>query len=338
MSYDMSTFVRFAAVTALSTLLVGCAGLDTRLPSIAASDLKAEKQTQENLALTDWDVMAARLLRVGRPILIANQGLCPKTGPNIGVLTHSDDNYDKRLREGAKRELGVGEDAELFQIAPDSPAERSGLKRGDIIRDMDGDDLDVHDIQKAMKDRDRLVLERDGDRLPLRVNPDKACAYRLRLKQSSEINAYADGRNITVTTGMVAFVESDEELALIIGHELAHNTMGHIRKAIVNFVLSGMATRYTRPFESEADYVGLYYSRRAGYGIDGVEAFWRRLAKIDPRNVGRAKTHPTFPDRYLRLAAARSEINEKEAAGEPLLPNFKTSNTRTSESELDGSS
>lgn len=319
----MSSFARIIAVTALSALLPGCAGLDTRLPGIAASDLKAEKQLQESLALTEWDAMAERLLRVGRPVLLANQGLCPKTGPDIGVLTHEVDNYEKRLRDGASRELGVGEAAEIFQTAPNSPAVKSKLQRGDVIRDLDGDDLDMRDIQKAMEDGDKLVLDRDGNRLPLRIEPDKACAYRLRLKQGSDVNAYADGRNITVTTGMMAFVESDEELALIVGHELAHNTMGHIRKTIVNFILSGLATRYTRPFESEADYVGLYYARRAGYEIDGVEAFWRRLAKAEPRNVGRAKTHPTFPDRYLRLAAARAEIKAKEKAGEILVPNFK---------------
>ena len=58
------------------------------------------------------------------------------------------------------------------------------------------------------------------------------------------------------------FVESDKELALIIGHELAHNTMGHIRKALGNYVVTLGGTRYTRPFESEADYVGLLYGAR----------------------------------------------------------------------------
>jgi len=324
---------RSLAVSALSVLLLaplsGCAGLDTRLPSIAAADLKAEKQTQEKLALTEWDEMADRLLRVGRPILLANQALCPKTGSNIGVFTHEVDNFEKRLRGGARRELGVGDDTEIFHIAPDSPAAKAGLMRGDIIRDADGDDLEMRDIQKALDDKKKLSVSRGEDRLPLRVTPDIACAYRLRLKQSADVNAYADGRNITVTTGMMAFVENDEELALIVGHELAHNTMGHIRKIIGNLILSGLATRYTRPFESEADYVGLYYSRRAGFSIDGVEDFWRRLAKSAPRNVGRAKTHPTFPDRYLRLAAARAEIKAKEEAGEPLVPNFKTSDSKS---------
>ena len=118
------------------------------------------------------------------------------------------------------------------------------------------------------------------------------------------------------------FVQSDDELALIIGHELAHNTMGHIRKVLSNYIVSFGGTRYTRPFESEADYVGLYYLVRAGYSPEGVESFWQRLATKAPRGINRAKTHPTFPDRYLRIKAARDEILSKQKAATPLLPNF----------------
>ena len=120
------------------------------------------------------------------------------------------------------------------------------------------------------------------------------------------------------------FAQSDDELAMIVGHELAHNSMGHIRKIVTNRILSGNATRYTRPFESEADYVGLYYQVRAGYSPDNVEDFWRRLSAVNPRNVTRAKSHPAFPDRFLRLAATREEIEAKQDAKVLLLPNFRT--------------
>jgi len=100
--------------------------------------------------------------------------------------------------------------------------------------------------------------------------------------------------------------------------------MGHIRKIVSNIILSLGGTRYTRPFESEADYVGLYYMARAGYSLEKVEEVWRRLALTNPKSVARAKTHPTYPNRYLRIAATRDEIETKKAKGEILLPNFKT--------------
>ena len=170
---------------------------------------------------------------------------------------------------------------------------------------------------------------RGGETLALEVSPVPACDYNLRLSQSSAINAFADGNNITVTAGMMEFTQSDSELALIVGHELAHNTMGHIPKSIINYVLSLGGTRYTRPFESEADYVGLYYLARAGYSPEGVEKFWQRLATVAPKSINRAKTHPTFPERYLLIRAARDEILEKTKAGDSLLPNFKAGSSQS---------
>lgn len=313
---------RSTSLVILSTILLGCAGLDTRLPEIATGQLQAEKFTQEKLAFTEWSEMSERLLRVGRPILMANDELCPNTLSDIGLKTHALKDYDKRLRDGAQRELQVTPEPTIFQIAGGSPAEKAALRAGDIIRNAKGKALNDSDIYKALTKGESLQKDRDGALSPLRVIPDIACGYRVRLAQSSAVNAYADGYNITITTGMMKFVESDEELALIVGHEMAHNTMGHVRKIIGNYILSGLSTRHTRQFESEADYVGLYYAKRAGYDIENVEVFWRRLALVNPKNLDHAKSHPTFPDRYLRLAAAREEIMQKLENGEPLIPNF----------------
>ncbi|WP_233345590.1 M48 family metallopeptidase [Litorimonas taeanensis] len=309
-----------------------CAGLETQLPEIAVSQLNQEKLAQEKIALTEWDSMAERLLRVGRPILIANEALCPHTGQDMGILTHSFKTYDKRWREASARELGAGEEPSIFHIAIDGPAHKAGLRRGDIIRDENGRALDVLDIQQAMREKETLFIDRKGARLPLDVNTVEGCGYGLRLSQNADINAFADGRHITINTGMMEFAESDEELAMIVGHELAHNTMGHIRKIVSNMILSGFSSRYTRPFESEADYVGMYYAQRAGVNIESVESFWRRLAIVSPKGVGRAKTHPTFPDRFLRIAAAREEIKAKIAAGEPLYPNYRKEGASSSRS------
>lgn len=305
--------------------LAGCASTATQLPDIALPALKAESQLQETRTMAKKSEDLERLHSIGRRILLANAELCPKTRPDLGVLIHSADTYPKELRDAARREYGATDVPTVFKVAADSPAEKAGIQPGDSLI-IDGRPVEAS--SKALRDylsqgEVSLTVRSNGVDRTVRVTPDTLCRSRLRFKNSTDINAFANGRDITIMSGMMDFMESDDELAMIIGHELAHNTMGHIRKVIGNLILSGFATRYTRPFESEADYVGLYYMVRAGFDPENVEAFWRRLADVDPRSVNRAKTHPTFPDRYLRLAAAREEILSKRDAGEPLLPNFK---------------
>jgi len=313
-------------ILGLGTLIAlsACAGLDTRLPEISAPDLAAETSRQETDALRLIDSNASTLLNVGWPVLSANAELCPKVRPAIGVKTHTLKSYPKRLRSAAGRVLGADEKPRIFQIADGSPAALAGVKLGDIVLDAQGEPAKLEDDWEELLLKNVITVQRGNDTLDLAVETISVCDYDLRLSGSTVINAFADGRNITVTAGMMGFVESDQELALIIGHELGHNTMGHIRKVIGNYILSLGGTRYTRPFESEADYVGLYYMVRAGYSPDVVEDFWQRLAKIAPKNISRAKTHPTFPNRYLSIKATRDEIRAKEKAGEKLIPNFLT--------------
>ena len=320
--------IRPAAMVALAVILTACASVATRLPVISQAALDAEKATQQDSALTQLRSETARLMNVAWPVVEKNSDLCGKIRPGIGVKTHSSKSYDKTLKAASLRVLGASEDPSVFHIVPNSPAAKAGLRAGDILLSPKGEAVHAsnENFWRQLKsgEASTIKIKRSGAEKILQITADEICRYNVRLRSSSAINAYADGRNITMTSGMVKFVESDDELAMIVGHELAHNTMGHIRKIVTNRILSGNATRYTRPFESEADYVGLYYQVRAGYSPDKVEDFWRRLATINPKNVARAKSHPAFPDRFLRLAAARDEIKAKQAAQELLLPNFLT--------------
>ena len=62
----------------------------------------------------------------------------------------------------------------------------------------------------------------------------RICGYPVRLDRSTEINAFADGDAIILCLGMLKFVKSDDELAAVLGHEMAHNTQKHNRNKSVN--------------------------------------------------------------------------------------------------------
>lgn len=83
------------------------------------------------------------------------------------------------------------------------------------------------------------------------------------------------------------------------------------------------ALAHSPEFESEADYVGLYFAVRAGYDVEKSEEFWRRRAVDNPSSIRKTTTHPTSVKRFLTLAATRREIAEKKEAGQPLVPRLK---------------
>ena len=303
--------------------LSACAGLDTRLPEIEMPQLTEERDYQQRLAFAEMDALQTRLMRVADKVRVANADLCPRIRKGVGLKTHTLSNYPKTLRSAAARELGATTTPTVLTVTEGSPADLAGIRRGDAIL-VDGRAVkhDSDAFAEALSQRALTLRDVEGRVREVSVTPRDECGYNVRLRMSSDINAFATGRSMTVTSGMLKFTESDEELAFIIGHELAHNTMGHVRKIIANYVLTLGGTRFARPFESEADYVGLYYLARAGYSMDGVEDVWRRLALVSPRSTSKAKTHPTSSERFLRIAAAREEIAAKREAEVPLFPNF----------------
>jgi len=302
-------------------LLMSCAGVQTHLPVPNSTMLASEAGRQETEAFERFLVMRKRLERISARVWQANADLCTETRNGFGLITHRKKSYPKHLRGSAMRRLGAGDTPAVLFVRGGGPADLAGIRSGDILLNGEGNPVSVYNA--SLRETSTVHIRRFGLDMEMQMDTKPACAYPALLKMSGAVNAYANGRTITVTTAMMDFAQTDEELALIIGHELAHNTMGHVRKAIWNAVISGFATRTTRPFESEADYVGLYYMARAGYDLEGVEDFWRRLGVKHPKSIVRAKTHPVTPKRLLSIRLARQEIEAKREAGQKLLPNYK---------------
>lgn len=173
----------------------------------------------------------------------------------------------------------------------------------------------------------------------------RRCYFYFRLKMGDIINAYADGDTIYFYYGMMRFIENDDELAMVMGHELAHNLMGHTKAKIENAKIGYLIGRmfdeaegynagwtgdsvqagvmaYSQSFEAEADYVGLYITARAGYNIRKAMNYWRRISIESPEALYIATTHPTHPERFAMLQKTIQEIEYKKKHKMPLLPNM----------------
>ena len=196
-----------------------------------------------------------------------------------------------------------------------------------------------------------LAIERGDDIFEVIVKPQRISKYHPIIRRSGEVNAYADGQDVFVTIGMLDFVKSDEELQFIIAHEIAHNIERHIEKTKTNtFAGSILGTVvdelvynktgyhtgagfsqaganighyiYKKDFEREADYLSMYILANAQVSIEGLSDFWRRCSE----KMGTAiysKTHPSNPERYVRIVAIDKEIKQKIEAGVKIMPNEK---------------
>jgi beta-barrel assembly-enhancing protease len=184
------------------------------------------------------------------------------------------------------------------------------------------------------------------------LQPVEGCDYPVVLdNNSSAINAYADGKQIVVAKGIVRFAENDNELAMVIAHELGHSAMRHVDKIRQNAsvgILGGFAVdallgaagvntggqaaqmggnmavmQYSIPFEQEADYVGMYFLERGGYSAANVANFWRRMGAENAQAISNRSTHPTSVERFLAIERTYAEISAKKRAGQALVPNMQ---------------
>lgn len=339
----------FACLCLLS--LCACAP-QANVPHVGESSADAEAKYQQSLVLRDSVEKFDRLSRVSWNILSANAELCGGTverGLGMGFLELDD--YDKDKRDLVREVLGVSWRPTVFQVPPGSPGDLAGLKRGDVVLFIDG--VKPENKSQARKLLDKAVekgadvpieVERGGQHLAVVLKPVQLCGYHVVLDQSQVLNAYADGEKIIVNMGMMKFVNSDDELAGVLGHELAHNTRKHIRDKQINSTLGRLLidlpvavftgvnpnlgwqlgrSLYSQEYEFEADYVGLYHTARAGYDTRAVAEFWRRMALDDPKGITMGTTHPSSSKRFVALDAGGAEIARKRQAGQPLRPEMK---------------
>lgn len=360
-----------AAVLALP--LLGACTPTSQFPTIDPSMAEEEARKQRSIALDLQFRRAERLATVSWPIMAQNTGLCGETITHrMGVSFSYLENFeDDGYRDIARSEFQIGERLTIVHVAPGSPADQAGVRLGDRVLAFSGAELSsgkagTEELDEALREHAGgaaiLSVERDGGRRELTVVPVKVCDYPVLLSSaggdSNAVNAFADGSNIHITPGMMRFANSDEELALVIGHELAHNTRNHIDAKLTNRFIGALlgallgatvgvdmsqtgadigTMAFSQGFEAEADYVGLYHSARAGYDISEAANFWRRMAAEHPDSIhSGGASHPSTANRYLAIEQTAEELQRKREAGLALIPEER--NWETAEEQSEGGS
>jgi predicted Zn-dependent protease len=195
--------------------------------------------------------------------------------------------------------------------------------------------------QMGLLDGDAFVpyLDQVGQRLA-EQSPRQDVTYQFHLVDMVEPNAFAlPGGYIYVTRGLLALVNSEDELAGVVGHEIGHVAAKHsVQKisrqgpfALVTNLVAGITgmvsplvgsiiggvgefaqslvfAPYSRGQETEADRVGQDIAARAGWDPAALSTFLNTLEReVELMNDRRRRSsffdsHPATPDRVAKTA------------------------------------
>lgn len=314
------SLLRVVAVASALVALGACSSND--MAGLNPAELDKEALFQRQLALEEQVSEQRKIEDVSFRVMTAAADFCVGArGAAYGFTTANRHSFGANMAEAAVAALGLDDSARVLSVVKGGPAEQAGLVDGDVITRVNGVPIApgkaaVDTVMKAMAGAGMggLTLNIGGaNPRQIQMKPVASCIYPIEIINSDKVNAYADGDNIRVTKGMMWFAQGEEDLAMVISHELAHNIMGHA--GTFSSVFQDKKSR-----EADADYVGLYIMARGGFEIEKASEFWRRMAAAFPGMIDSSSTHPLMPARFVAIRKTTEEIRRREAKGLPLVP------------------
>jgi beta-barrel assembly-enhancing protease len=256
----------------------------------------------------------ARLATVGYRLANANAAYCShKLGFNPGWVLHDIAQYPDA--EAAKAAFGFAQPVEVAFVVAGGDAEKQGVKKGDGLIRIGNRDVasfaQGNPMGAQRLDAVRVFLNdlwSPNNLAPLRVKSggetrellfqlNPVCASHFWVDASNKIEAGADGDQIRVTSALIDFVVTDDELAAVAAHELAHNLLGHPPGSA-----GARKNKSITATELEADRLSMWLLTNAGYDPQAAVRFWQRCG---PKScVGLFR----YPSWKKRVAGIKAEI------------------------------
>ena len=321
----------------------GCATITG--PSVTRGEIERTREELKVKALAYQIKQLQRLQNIGNRLMLSipKEDIKHPPRPSLGIMCFPIDKYLEKVYN-----LSANKGVVIVVVKEQSPAYALGLQPGDVL-------VSINKIKINNMNRFRTVASnfKIGDPVQMEIlRGDELLALETKIGQVpvnlpitlvdlQEVNAATDGKSIVVTYGLINFAKSDDEIAAVLGHELAHAARGHVAKAQGGKILTLLAAlalgiaaesnapgsgegimrgvgqigdifnaSYSRDLEREADYFGTKFVYYSGYDIDTCATVEERFAIEIPASMihNFLSTHPSSPERVARIKKAIEEL------------------------------
>lgn len=296
----------------------------------------------------------ARVAAIAWRLQTANAPICPETVLLPGFTVQTLAQYRPSVRTSFLPGSKLERRPIIYTVIPGGPADRAGIGAGDVLLAIGNAPTPRELLPRASYEataRTQAMIDAASASPPMtlrmmrgnrsrtvRLTGQIGCASRVEIVTDDTTNAQADGQIVLISGALVEFAENDDELATIIGHELAHNILHHNVGLDSEKTPRGLFARFgrrgaaARKAEFEADRLAVWLIARAGYDVDSIVPFWMRLGQRSDTEGPSDGTHPDWNARIDNAAAAVAELKAQRSAGAPLLPTKLVTNGPTQQS------
>jgi predicted Zn-dependent protease len=194
----------------------------------------------------------------------------------------------------------------------------------------------------------------------------KNYAWEFHLVQDKSANAFCmPGGKIVVYEGLLPYTQTEDALAIVLGHEVAHAVAKHSAERMsqqlvaqygsqaLSLLLSqkstatqsiaqqvyglganyGVMLPYSRRDETEADKMGLIFAAMAGYNPEVATSFWQRMASAGSQTPEFFSDHPSDASRVATIQKYMpTALKYYKPTGKTATSSKTTKSTRSSKS------
>lgn len=289
-------------------------------PLAASADAASDAATFEALRSVDL-----RMATIAYRLTTANAPLCRRVSPTPGWAIHSLGQYDPSLRGVARTVFGFDTPIAIEAVVLDGPAARAGIVANDSLATVDSAPLAAPapgDAAATSTVRDAALAQiagapatqpltvtvvHGGIRRTVAIPASPGCKSNFEVLLGPKLDASADGSIVQVG---VKFFEDyrDDDVAVVVAHELSHNILDHRARLDAAKVSRGLLSelgrngRLFRQTEDDADLLGVNLLRNAGYDPQIAVRFWREHGGDIDGGLFRSRTHRSASARAQRIA------------------------------------
>ncbi|WP_444633431.1 M48 family metallopeptidase [Cupriavidus oxalaticus] len=160
--------------------------------------------------------------------------------------------------------------------------------------------------------------------------------WEINLIGSKQVNAFCmPGGKIAIYTGLLDQLKlTDDEVAMVMGHEIAHALQEHARERAAKSEITNLGAnvisqlfgfgnlgnmalgtgahlltlRFSRADETEADLIGMDVAARAGFDPRAAVSLWQKMGKVSQSGTEFLSTHPSGRSRIADLEKHMPEV------------------------------